>query len=235
MNFKNDPVGLALHDYEAGKKTESILVTSDLCDDDEIPVAHLFRSFDEMPELEKIALSFCKGKILDVGAGAGCHSIYLHKNFETLSIDISQGAVNLMNQKGLNAHRKTIFEIENEKFDTILLLMNGIGLAGSIEKLPAFLMQLKKLLNEGGKIICDSTDLSYLYTDDDGSFMIDLNAKYYGEMQFNMIYQKEETGWFDWLYIDGDNLTDIANRCGLKCTLLFEGDTNHYLVSLEHQ
>lgn len=235
MDFENDPIGYALHDFEKGFKPLSLQVTSDLCDDDQIDVSYLYRTFDQLPEIEKTALSFCQGTILDVGAGAGCHSLILNEKFSTHAIDVSAGAVKLLKEKGLLAEQKTIFDLKTETFDTILLLMNGIGLAETIEKLPMFLEKLKKLLRPGGKIICDSTDLSYLYEQEDGSILINLNDRYYGEINFKMSYKDVETSWFSWLYIDFDNLSEIAERSGLKCTLLFEGENNHYLVSLEHQ
>jgi SAM-dependent methyltransferase len=231
---KNDPIGLAIHEFNLTGKDQKIIVASDLCDDDELTVSYFFRTYNEMPELEKRALEFCAGTILDVGAGAGCHSHYLkQKGFEVSAIDVSNGAVEFLNSSGINASKKTIFDLDESQFDTILLLMNGMGLAESMEKLPAFLIQLKKILKPGGKIICDSSDISYLYTDDDGSFLIDLNGKYYGEMSFNMKYKNLETGWFDWLYIDYDNLADHAQRAGLQPKFIFEGQNNHYLAVLE--
>ncbi len=233
-SFNNDPVGLAIHDFNLTGKDQKIIVESDLCDDDEINVSYFFRSFDKMPELEKRALEFCSGTVLDVGAGAGCHSLYLkEKGFQVSAIDVSKGAVEFLKKSGLTAEKKTIFDLEENQYDTILLLMNGMGLAESIEKLPAFLIQLKNILKPGGKIICDSSDISYLYTDEDGSFLIDLNGKYYGEMSFNMKYKNLETGWFEWLYIDYDNLADHAQRVGLEPKHIFEGENNHYLAVLE--
>ncbi|MBI3135711.1 MAG: class I SAM-dependent methyltransferase [Bacteroidetes bacterium] len=235
MSFENDPIGLAIQEFERTGKNAEITVSSDLCEDDVIPVAHFFRTYDEMPELEQRALALCTGSVLDVGAGAGCHSAYLlQKKLIPEAIDVSKGAVGFMTQSGINASQKTIFELHGKQFDTILLLMNGIGLAGSMAALPEFLTQLKKLLNPGGKILCDSTDISYLYAEEDGSLWINLNDTYYGEMQFNMTYQNTSTGWFPWLYIDFENLCEQASLVGLNCTLLFEGENNHYLVSLEH-
>jgi len=235
MALENDPIGLAIQDFERTQKNAEIIVSSDLFDDDAIPVAHLFRTFNEMPELEKQALKLCTGAVLDVGAGAGCHMRHLvDQGLSPLAIDISAGAVDYMQRTGFNAELKTIFEIENQQFDTILLLMNGIGLAGSMEKLPAFLIQLKKILRPGGKILCDSSDIIYMYEDEDGAIWIDLNDGYYGEVQFNMQYKNAATGWFPWLYIDFENLSDEAAAAGLRCTFIFEGENNHYLVSLEH-
>ena len=233
-SLNNDPVGLAIRDFSLTGSDQKIIVSSDLCDDDELTVSYFFRTYEKMPELEKMALEFCSGFVLDVGAGAGCHSLYLkEKGIQVSAIDVSDGAVEFLKNSGLNAEKKTIFDLGENQFDTILLLMNGIGLAESIEKLPAFLSQLKIILKPGGKIICDSSDISYLYTDEDGSFLIDLNGKYYGEMVFNMKYKNHETGWFDWLYIDYDNLAEHAGRVGLEPSFMYEGENNHYLAMLE--
>jgi 2-polyprenyl-3-methyl-5-hydroxy-6-metoxy-1,4-benzoquinol methylase len=90
----HDPIGLAIQDYIKTKKPADIIVTADLCDDDIIPVEVLFRTYEEMPALEQKAMSMCCGKILDVGAGAGPHSIYLSElGHEIQAIDTSPGAV----------------------------------------------------------------------------------------------------------------------------------------------
>ena len=234
MAFENDPIGYAISEFSEKNASENITVFSDLCDDDVIPVNYLFRTFDSMPVIEKAALSLCTGKILDVGAGAGCHSIILQKKgFDVTSIDTSKGAVDFMQRSNLNAQKISVLDFEGSKFDTILILMNGIGLAGTIDNLQPFLLHLKSLLNPNGKIYCDSSDLSYLYMEEDGSMLIDLNGKYYGEMKFNMKYKDVESGWFPWLYIDFENLHDHALAVGLKCTLVQESENYVYLVCLE--
>jgi len=234
MAFENDPIGCAISEFSEKNAAENIIVYSDLCDDDVIPVNYLFRSFDAMPDLEKTALNLCLGKILDVGAGAGCHSVILKKKgLDVTSIDTSKGAVDFMQKASLNTKQISILDFSGTQFDTILILMNGIGLAGTMDQLQPFLLHLKSLLNTNGKIYCDSSDLSYLYMEDDGSMLIDLNGKYYGEMKFNMKYKDIESGWFPWLYIDFENLQDHALAVGLKCTLVQESENYCFLVCLE--
>src|ERR1035437_6027899 len=120
-------------------------------DDDELPVPYLFRTFEEMPELEQKALTMAKGKILDVGAGAGCHSRALQKMGKTVSaIDISPGAVEVMQKSGvLSARHSDFFALEDEQYDTILFLMNGAGVAGTVDNLPVFFEKLKTVLEIG--------------------------------------------------------------------------------------
>lgn len=235
MNSQTDIIGKAIGDFSSGIKNREIIVHSDRCDTDEIPVHYLFRTIDEMPEIERIALKQCRGSILDIGAGAGCHALYLQsQNMQVTCLDTSAGAIAHLRNNNLEAIHGTIFDIQNRQFDTLLLLMNGIGIAGTMTELPAFLNQLKKLLKPGGRILCDSTDISYLYTEDDGSVWINLNDRYYGEMIFEMEYMGQRGNSFPWLYVDFDNLDNHASRAGLSCTHFAAGENNHYLALLTH-
>ena len=235
MHLESDPIGQAILDFEKKNQPKNIFVYSDICDDDILPVSYLFRTFEDMPDIEKTALSLSSGRVLDVGAGTGCHSVELQKKgCEVFAIDVSPGAVDYMKRQGLNATVDTIFTIQNNNFDTILLLMNGIGLAGTVDKLTEFLIQLKSKLKLEGKILCESTDLTYLYAEDDGSVWIDLNAKYRGEVKFKMKFGEAESNWFDWLYIEFDLLKHHAELAGLNCTLVYAGENQNYLACLEY-
>lgn len=234
MSFKNDPIGLAIQDFQKGDFDPDIIVKSDLCEDDVLPVPYLFRTFEQMPDIEKFALSLCEGKVLDIGAGAGCHARHLKDHgIEVMAIDQSNGAHEYLVSSGISSKKINFMEFEEGQFDTILLLMNGIGLAGSLENLPAVLAHLKNLLKPDGKILCDSTDIEYMYTNEDGSQWLDLNAAYRGEMQFNMVYKNSESGWFPWLYIDQLKLTEFATDAGFEIEILLEGENNHYLAELK--
>lgn len=229
---KGDPVGVAILDYAATKKPNDIIVSSDICEDDIIPVEVLFRSYDEMPELEQEALELCKGKVLDVGAGAGVHSLELQdRGLEVYPIEVSEGAVAYMKKAGLKARELNFFDLKNEKYDTILMMMNGIGFAGKLSNLEHTLLHAKSLLNPGGRILCDSSDIKYLYEDEDGALWIDLNSEYYGNFRFQMKYKKEKGPWFDWLYVDYDNLHQAATKVGLKAKRVYESE-DHFLAEL---
>ncbi len=227
-----DPVGTAILDYASTKKPNDIIVGSDICEDDIIPIEVLFRKMDEMPELEQIALEAAKGKILDVGAGAGVHSLELQdRGFEVFPIEVSDGAVRYMKQVGLNARKINFLDLKDEQYDTILMMMNGIGIAGTLANLENTLIQAKSLLAEGGKILCDSSDIKYLYEDEDGALWVDLNSEYYGNFRFQMKYKKDKGPWFDWLYVDFDNLFKAAKNVGLKAKRLYENE-DHYLAEI---
>lgn len=232
MEQNNDPFGQAILDFAATGKSKKITVSSDLCDDDYIHSSYLFRSYKEMPNLEKIALQQCTGDVLDIGAGAGAHAIHLQsKGFNVTALEISKGACEYITSKNIPCVQERIQDYSGKQFDTLLLLMNGIGLAGKLENLEQFLLHLKSLLKPGGKILCDSTDIIYLYEEEDGSLWVDLNNEYYGNFRFQMSYKKQQTDWFDWLYVDFEHLQKCADDCGFATQLLFD-EENQYLVEL---
>lgn len=227
-----DPVGKAILDYAISQKPDDIIVSSEICEDDIIPIEVLFRNEDTMPEIEKIALNKAKGKILDVGAGAGSHSFYLKNlGFDVKAIDISAGAIKFLKDNGITSENINFFDLKNEKFDTILMLMNGIGIAGKLSNLEKTLVHAASLLNENGKLYCDSSDIKYLYEDEDGSMWVNLNTEYYGNFRFQMKYKKEIGNWFDWLYVDFDSLFQACKNVGLKCIKVADQE-DHYLAEI---
>lgn len=237
--YKNDPIGKAIQYYVQNGESAPIQVQSDLMENDIIPVEYLFRPFEIMPEIEQHALNKCTGKILDVGAGAGPHSSWLREKGHTVTaIDTSKGAVDYLNSKfpDLINRQMNILDLQGteEKFETILLLMNGIGLAGDLSSLPDFLTHVKSLLSENGKILCDSTDVKYFYQEEDGGMWVDLNTEYYGNFKFKMKYNDTSTDWFPWLYVDNEKLTSIANDAGLKVEILISDD-HSYLAEITHK
>ena len=184
-------MGRAISDYYHTGKAGKLRVLSSMFYEDEIPVATLFRDFGEMPVQEQKAIELCRGKVLDVGAGSGCHSIVLkERGIEATAIDISALSVEVMKERGIDARNINFFdETFTEKFDTILLAMNGIGIVGKIERLPMFFRSIKRLLASGGQVLLDSSDIRYVFMDEDGGMDIDLAAGYYGEIDYKMRYK----------------------------------------------
>ena len=229
-----DPMGAAIYDYHRNGKADTLVVRSSMFDDDEIPVADLFRGFADMPALERAAMQLAQGRILDVGAGAGCHSLALQQmGKDVVAIDISPLSVEVMKERGVDARLVNFYdESFNEKFDTVLMLMNGTGIMGNLDNVKAFFKALKRLLNPGGKVYIDSSDLRYLYEEEDGSLMIDLAGDYYGQLDYQMQYKDVEGEPFDWLYLDFNTLAYYAEENGFKAEVLFEGEHYDYLAGL---
>ncbi len=231
----SDPFGKAIFDYYLKNKAANILVSSNYTEDESIPVSYFFRSEEEMPSVEKEALKLCYGEILDVGAAAGCHSIILQKNgLKITALEKSPLAAEILKKRGLkNVICEDIFNYEGDNFDTILLLMNGAGIGKTIKGLKKLLKHLKKLLSTQGQILIDSSDIHYLFEEEDGSVWVDLSSgKYYGEMMYEVKYKKEVDN-FQWLFIDFESLSKVACEAGFSIILMKEGDHFDYLAQLK--
>lgn len=233
-----DLFGKAILDYQTNNNPEDLITETSISEADEMSVAYLFRDFSEMPKIEQKALQLSKGKILDVGCGAGSHSLYLQnkKNFDVTSIDISSNAIKACELRGLKkAKVQDIMTLENEKFDTILLLMNGAGMCGKLKNVSDFLLKLKSLLTESGQVLVDSSDIIYMFDEDeDGGKWIPSDVEYYGEVIFNIQYKNEKEDSFNWMYIDYNTLQNAAIANGLQCELILEGEHYDYLARITH-
>ena len=235
LTEREDPMGAAIRDYFRQGKYAQLKVLSSLFDDDEMPVPHLFRSYDEMPPLEQRALNEARGKVLDVGAGAGCHALALQeRGFDVTAVDISPLSCETMKERGVaNVECVNIFNQRfQERFDTLLLLMNGTGIAGKLSRLPQLLSRLKQLMNPGAQILIDSSDLRYVYEDENGVLDVDLDGAYYGEVDYQMTYRNIIGKSFDWLYADSVVLAECCRQCGLKCEILAQGQHYDYLARI---
>lgn len=231
-----DLFGKAMFDFQTNNSPEDIITETTISEEDEMSVDYLFRSYDEMPKLEQKALQLAFGKTLDVGCGAGSHSLSLQndRNLEVISIDISEKAIETCKLRGVkNAKVQNILDFEGEKFDTIILLMNGVGIFGKLDDCNKYLSKLKSLVNPGGQILLDSSDIIYMFDEDeDGGKWIPSNNNYYGELVFNISYKGEKEDPFNWLYLDYNTLQNAANANGLKCELVLEGEHYDYLAKL---
>ena len=233
-----DLFGKAILDYQTGNNPQDLITETSISEADEMSVAYLFRGFEKMPKMEQNALLLSNGKVLDVGCGAGSHSLYLQeKGFDVTPIDISPNSIKACQLRGLKkAIVQDVMSIKEEQFDTILLLMNGAGMCGRLKNISSFLQQLKSLLSENGQILVDSSDIIYMFDEDeDGGKWIPGNTDYYGELEFKISYKGEMEKPFDWMYIDFNTLQNAASANGLACELLIEGDHFDYLARLSHQ
>ena len=233
MNSKMDPIGRAIADYFKTQKASKLRVFSPMFEEDEIPLTTLFRNYESMPEIERKALDLTKGRVLDVGAGAGCHSLVLQeKGMDVTAIDISPLSVETMKERGVKkVFEQDFFTLEGQ-YDTILMLMNGIGIVGTLERLSEFFKQLDKILGPGGQVLCDSSDISYVFEDEEGMIDIPNEMKYYGEHSFQMQYKDTIGEPFNWLYIDTETLREKADRNGYAVEVVEEGEHYDYLARI---
>lgn len=226
-----DIIGTALMDYYNGNYSEDIITETNISEEDELPLPYLFRTFKEMPKIEQKALKAVKGKTLDVGCGAGSHSLYLQeKDLEVMAIDTSKGAIEVCKLRGVeNAKNIDLLQLKNEAFDTIILLMNGTGIFQNLENTSKYLQHLKSLLSPSGQILIDSSDLRYMYDPTaEGGILVPAD-RYYGELEFTMRYKNLESESFEWLYLDEKTFENICTLNNLNFEVIARGDNFDYL------
>jgi len=224
-----DPYGSALADFAKEVVDGKLLLNNSYGEPEEMPVWYFFREYTEMPELEKMALSVCDGRVLDIGAGTGSHAICLQQmSKEVTAIDTSPLAVEVMSaSKVKDARCMDFFHLKNERYDTLLALMNGIGFIGKLPSLSTFLAKADELLAPDGQIIIDSSDITYLYEGREKP-----SAYYYGEVQFQYEYKGQKGEWFNWVYIDMDTLTQEAYDLGWITYILHKDENEQYLARM---
>lgn len=230
-----DLFGKAILDYQTNNSPENIITETTISEPDEMDVAYLFRNYKNMPKLEQKALQLAKGKILDVGCGAGSHALYLqNQKYDVVAVDISENAIKACKLRGVeNAININFLELENQTFDTILLLMNGTGIFETLAKTSISLQKLKSLLTPNGQILIDSSDIIYMFDqDEDGAYEVPAD-NYYGQLTFTIQYKGETEKPFSWLYLDFNTLQNAANANGLNCELIAEGEHFDYLARLK--
>ena len=228
--IEKDLFGKALWDYWSDNEPEDILTWTNLTESEILPITYLFRSFDEMPVSEQLALQNSYGKILDVGAGSGLHSLHLQaQQKDVTALEWSSVSSRLMRERGLRkVVNQNFFDFNPlEQFDTILLLMNGVGIVQKARNLDKLFIKLKQLLSDDGQVLIHSSDLKYLYETDSG-YMMPAN-NYYGDVRFFIKY-KGDTESFDWTYIDENTLRIFARQNGFKTEKLFESDEGDFLI-----
>jgi SAM-dependent methyltransferase len=229
-----DLFGTAILDFQTNNSPEDLVTETNITEPDIMRVAHLFRVFEKMPIVEQKALQLAKGKILDVGCGAGSHSLYLQNidNLQVTSIDISPAAIKACKLRGIkNAVVQDIMLLENQKFDTILVLMNGTGICGTLNNFAPFLQKLKSLLHPNGQILTDSTDILYMYDDEEQQY-IKNSPQYYGEVEFTISYKNKIEEPFNWLYLDYKTLENIVLGNNLQVEKIIDCENHSFLVRI---
>ncbi|WP_426474532.1 class I SAM-dependent methyltransferase [Chryseobacterium balustinum] len=229
-----DLMGRAIWDYFHNENPEDLQTETSISELDELPVEYLFRDFEGMNKIEKNALKLADGKVLDIGAGAGSHSLYLQneRNLEVTALDISPKSIEVCQSREIQkAVAQNMLEFSSETFDTILLLMNGTGIFQSLKVIDIYLKKLHSLLNKNGQILIDSTDILYMFdADEDGGVYIPAEG-YYGELDYIVHYKGESEDPIKWLYLDFNTLKNAAENNGFKIEKVIQ-DEDSYLAKL---
>lgn len=230
------PHGRALLDFYDGDTSAEILVHGDDGETEVVPIRVFFRGPSEFSALEEAALDLCRGRVLDAGAGAGCHTLVLQEqDCSVCAIDIAPEAVEVMRRRGVKEARcADVFHFREGPFDTLLLMMNGIGVVEDLAGLDRFLADAHRLLTPEGQILLDSYDPE---GDEDPGKKPRPQAgssadRYIGEMRFRLEYKGKKGPPLWWLFLDAKLLAERAMKAGWSCDVIWREEEGHYLARL---
>ncbi len=227
------PLGRALADVHAGDRSAMLHIRSDLWEDEIVPALEYYRPLDVgLPDLECRALSSCRGRVLDAGAGAGRHALELQqRGLDVVAVDVSPDAVAVMRDRGVrDARLADVFDLVGERFDTVLMLMHGLGVAGTLANLELLLRRMDELLAPGGQLLADSADLAEAVGRVAAATSDDAASR--GEVEFQVTYLTLVGRPYPWLFIDPRTLNEVAQRTGFTCDVLARGASGSYLARL---
>ena len=228
-------MGLAIKDYHQGHYSQDLFNETSISEKDELPLPYLFRPYNQMPKLEKQALKHCKGTVLDIGCGAGSHSLYLQQQgFNVTALDCSTDSIAVCKSRGITQTvAGDLLDYNRQQYDTLLILMNGTGIFQQVAKVPLYLNHLKNILKPGGQILVDSSDLVYMYnTLENGAIMVPAHMNYYGELECTLYYKEYVSDPYYWLYLDQKTFKRLAVGAGFKWEIIAQGSNHDYLARL---
>jgi SAM-dependent methyltransferase len=230
------PHAAAMEAYHRGKH-DAVLVVYDDFERDEVPISYFFRAPEEFPRLEQLALELCRGHVLDVGAGSGCHSLALQdRGFEVTAIEILPPLVRILQERGVRDTRLASWmEVEGGPFDTVFMMMNGLGLTETLSGLAGFFQDARRLVSRGGQVLADSTDVRARLDPEAGrtGALERPDGRYVGELHFQVEYEGRKGDPFPQLYVDANTLIRYARKEEWGCEILQGPDEyGHYLARL---
>lgn len=231
-----EPFGEALEDFYNGKKDTEITLIRDDGFEFNVPIEYFFRSPKDFSNLEKEAIRLCKGKVLEMGAGVGPHSLELQRlGFEVYAIDISSHACDIMKKRGIkNVQCIDFYNLKMDSFDTILLLGRSIGFVENLNGIKKFLSYCKTRLNPEGIIILDSIDIRLI---EEQIFLDNMErnrklGRYIGEATLQMKYKSTMGDKFQNILIDPDTLKECTQELGLSCKIICKEEDGMYLAKI---
>jgi SAM-dependent methyltransferase len=233
------PHGLALRAFFGGESSAQLIVRRDDGLEIPLPVSHFFRPPAEFSPIETAALEHCQGRVLDIGAGTGLHSIVLlARGRAVTAIDIDPHAVRIMTQRGLpDVHCADVFQFQGGPFDTLLMLGHGIGMVGDLAGLKRFLTHARQLTRDGGQLLADSQDVRRTSERRHLAYH-EANrraGRYFGVTRLRFEYQGQIGPYCGWLHVDPQTLREQAEPLGWDCDVLLEQDSGDYLACLTRQ
>ena len=233
-----DIFGLALYSYWKGNHKTKYKIINDVSHIESDSLQRYFITYNKFPLIEKKALKHAKGKILDVGCGAGRHIIYFqNKKFDIIGVDSSKLAVKVCKERGCrNVIVSNILnlKLKNKSFDTILLFGNNIGIGGNLNGIKKLLKKLRSLAKKDGLLLLSSFDVKA--TKDKKYFSYHKRnlelGRHIGQLKLRLGYKNKFSDWFNWIHIEPHTLKKIASECKWKSERTYKGKNGRYAMVL---
>lgn len=233
------PYGSALLDFFNGDANSSakVIVHRDDGSKGDSPISLFFRTPSDFSPIERTALDLCRGYVLDVGAGAGCHSLVLQeRGLSVCAIDVCPQAVEIMSKRGVKeVHCAGIFEFTGGPFDTMLMMCHGIGIVETLSGLDHFLDCAHKLLKPDGQVLFDSVDVRCTDKPRHLAYQ-EANRRadrYIGEYRTRFEYRGQRGPFLGFLNVDPETLMDHARKTGWFCEIIRQEEGGDYLARLK--
>jgi SAM-dependent methyltransferase len=200
-----------------------------------VPVAAFFAG-PPFNALEQLAMERSTGRVLDVGACVGRHSLFLQEHgCQVTAIELEPTLVDIMSERGVREPLAgSVFSLAGRQFDTMLMLLNGFGLVGTPDGADAFFEHTRQLLSPGGQILCDSVDVRQTTKPTHLAYQ-EANIRCgrpAGQRRYWMEYRGRRGEPFNWLHMDFDGLRDIARRHDRSAEMLAREEDGHYLARI---
>jgi len=230
-----EPLAVALRDHHRTGRPRRVRATRSDGVSFDIETEEYFTLDGSLADLDQLALDRCRGRVLDVGAGAGRHALALQgMGREVVAIDLSPICVSLCQERGVrDARTFDVMTIDSEeqcgRFDSIFFGMQTIGVAGGVVPLEKLLRRLQNCLEPGGALIVDSRALREAWEGDESDA-----SPSRGEIVLSTRYRGWRGEHFPWVYLAEADLTDVAARAGFEMETLGSVESGEYLAVLRH-
>lgn len=218
------PYAAAMRAYQDGDVDAGIRLRSSLGEDETLPAGVFFRA--EFFPFEAYALELARGRVLDLGAGVGPHALELQRRgLDVLAVDNCGPLVDIMLERGVRrAIRRDFRWWRGPRFDTVLLLMNGVGPTATLAGLERFLASAGAFLAPGGQLLVDSAEAVPEPVGPDANHGWPPAGDYAGQAWIDLEFGRIRGRPFRELYADVETLQEIAVRVGWATDVAFEAD-----------
>jgi len=221
MENYQDAYGHQMYDYLKGiRDVSEIVERNDGFFGVSTGAKYYFAEYRDWHDREKKAMQYVRGRVLDVGCGAGRVSLYLQKKgFDVLGVDVSPLAIGVCKMRGLrNARVLPITKLCSKlgRFGTVIMFGSNFGLFGNRKRAKWLLKRLYRMTTENARIIADSLD-PYKTNDPDHLRYHRFNkrrARMAGQLRIRVRYRKYVTPWFDYLLVSQQEMANILDGTG---------------------